>query len=159
LCQRDRRADIASLCHPVHKPTANTRSTMVAAANRFLSKLFLLSKSNLGRHLFQSGTIRKTHVTMASAATATWLANEFILEKTAWDNVSFQGVGIVGKSDANRKPSGYLRSPCDQNDSGAIWSLVRACQENCITLHDAEARPNVHFLSSPVQSEPKPKKT
>jgi hypothetical protein len=48
---------------------------MVAAANRFLSKLFLLSKSNLGRHLLHSGTIRKTHVAMASAATATWLAN------------------------------------------------------------------------------------
>ena len=57
---------------------------MVAAANRFLSKLFLLSKSNLGRDLLHSGTIRKIHVTMASAATATWLANEFILEKTAW---------------------------------------------------------------------------
>jgi hypothetical protein len=57
---------------------------MVAAANRFLSKLFLLSKSNLGRHLLHSGTIRKIHVAMASAATATWLANEFILEKTAW---------------------------------------------------------------------------
>ena len=38
-CQRGRRASIASLCHPAHKPTANTRSTMVAAANRFLSKL------------------------------------------------------------------------------------------------------------------------
>src|SRR5205809_939556 len=75
LCQRDRRADIASLCHPVHKPTANTRSTMVAAPNRFLSKLFLLSKSNFGRHLLPSGTIRKTHVAMASAATATSLAN------------------------------------------------------------------------------------
>ena len=37
LCQRDRRADIASLCHPVHKPTANTRSTMVVAANRCLN--------------------------------------------------------------------------------------------------------------------------
>jgi len=48
---------------------------MVAAANRFLSKLFLLSKGNLGRHLLHSGTIRKTHVAMASAATATWLAN------------------------------------------------------------------------------------
>jgi hypothetical protein len=48
---------------------------MVAAANRFLSKLFLLSKNNLGRHLLHSGTIRKTHVAMASAATATWLAN------------------------------------------------------------------------------------
>src|SRR5262245_7201000 len=45
LCQRSRRADIASLCHPVHRPTANTRSTMVAAANRFLSKLFLLRKT------------------------------------------------------------------------------------------------------------------
>src|SRR5207245_11620024 len=77
LCQRERRADIAYLCHPIHKPTANTRSTMVAAANCFLSKLFLLSKSNLGRHLLHSGTIRKTHVTMASAATATWLANGY----------------------------------------------------------------------------------
>ena len=50
---------------------------MVAAANRFLSKLFLLSKSNLGRHLLHSGTIRKTHVAMASAAAAVWLANGF----------------------------------------------------------------------------------
>jgi hypothetical protein len=84
---------------------------MVAAANRFLSKLLLLSKSNLGRHLLHSGTTRKTHMTMVSAATATWLANEFILEKTAWDNASFQGVGIVGKSDANRKdiPATYSR--------------------------------------------------
>jgi len=50
---------------------------MVVAANRFLNKLFLLSKSNLGRHLLHSGTIRKIHVAMASAATATWLANGF----------------------------------------------------------------------------------
>src|SRR5215467_11712508 len=77
LCQRGRPADIASLCHPVHKPTANTRSTIVADARRFLSKLFLLSKSSLGRHLLHSGTIRKTHVAMASAATATWLATGF----------------------------------------------------------------------------------
>ena len=54
---------------------------MVAAANRFLSKLFLLSKSNLGRHLLHSGTIRKTHVAMASAATATYLATGPIVEK------------------------------------------------------------------------------
>jgi hypothetical protein len=38
-CQRGRRANIASLCHPAHKPAPNTRSTMVAVANRFLSKL------------------------------------------------------------------------------------------------------------------------
>ena len=38
-CHRGRRADIASLCHPAHKPTANTKSRMVADANRFLSKL------------------------------------------------------------------------------------------------------------------------
>jgi hypothetical protein len=50
---------------------------MVAAANRFLTKLFLLSKSNLGRHLFHSGTIRKIQVAMASTATATWLAIGF----------------------------------------------------------------------------------
>jgi hypothetical protein len=50
---------------------------MAAAANRFLSKLFLLSKSNLGRNLLHTGTMRKTHVTMASTATATWLANGF----------------------------------------------------------------------------------
>ena len=29
---------------------------MVAAANRFLSNVFLLSKRNLGRHLLHSGT-------------------------------------------------------------------------------------------------------
>jgi hypothetical protein len=27
-----------------------------------------------------------------------------------------------------------------------------------MTLHDAEARPNLHFLSFPVQSEPEPKR-
>src|ERR1051326_204820 len=32
----------------------------------------------------------------------------------------------------------------------AIWALARACPENCMTLHDAEARPNLHFLSSPA---------
>jgi hypothetical protein len=48
---------------------------MAADANRFLSKLFLLSKSNLGRPLLHSGPIKNTHMAMASAATATWLAN------------------------------------------------------------------------------------
>jgi hypothetical protein len=48
---------------------------MVAAANRFLSKLFLLSKATFGRNLLHSGTTRKAHVAMASAATATWLAS------------------------------------------------------------------------------------
>jgi hypothetical protein len=28
-----------------------------------------------------------------------------------------------------------------------------------MTLHDAEARPNLHFLAFPLQSEPEPKKT
>jgi hypothetical protein len=31
------------------------------------------------------------------------LRTDAILEKTAWDNASFQGAGIVRKSDANRK--------------------------------------------------------
>jgi hypothetical protein len=48
---------------------------MVAAAKRFLRKLFLRSKSKPGRHLLHSGAIKKIHVAMASAATATWLAN------------------------------------------------------------------------------------
>src|SRR6266550_5169066 len=40
--------------------------------------------------------------------------------------------------------------PGNQNDSGAIWALARTFPENCMTLHDAEARPNLHFLSSPA---------
>jgi tetratricopeptide (TPR) repeat protein len=40
-----------------------------------LTAIHTLSKSNLGRHLLHSGTIRKTHVAVARAATATWLAN------------------------------------------------------------------------------------
>ena len=47
-----------------------------------LTAIHTLSKSNLGRHLLHSGTIRKTHVAMASAASATWLANG---EKNAWE--------------------------------------------------------------------------
>src|SRR5882724_9674218 len=42
------------------------------------------------------------------------------------------------------------RRPGNQNDSGAIWALARTFPENCMTLHDAEARPNLHFLSSPA---------
>ena len=49
--------------------------------------------------------------------------------------------------------------PGNQNDSGAIGALARTFPENCMTMHDAEARPNLHFLSFPVQSEPEPKKT
>src|SRR5436190_14839082 len=48
--------------------------------------------------------------------------------------------------------------PGNQNDSGAIWALARTFPENCMTMHDAEARPNLHFLSFPVQSEPERKK-
>ena len=101
LCPRDRRADIASLCHPVHKPTANTRSTIVAAANRFL----------LGRHLLHSGTIRKTHVTMASAATATWLTNGSNSRKKCTAITPYSTVlESLRKSDVNRKRirAGYV---------------------------------------------------
>src|SRR6059058_4465238 len=42
------------------------------------------------------------------------------------------------------------RRPGNQNDSGAIWALARTFPENCMTLHDAGARPNLHFLSSPA---------
>src|SRR5437879_8187687 len=104
LCQRDRRADIESLCHPAHKPAANARSTMLAAANRFLSKLFSLSKSNLERHLLHSGTIRKIHVAMASTATATWLATGFNSRKNPMAiTARFRGAGIVRNPNFNRK--------------------------------------------------------
>src|SRR5437879_12782869 len=104
LCQRDRRADIESLCHPAHKPAANTRSTMLAAANRFLSKLFSLSKSNLERHLLHSGTIRKIHVAMASTATATWLATGFNSRKNRMAiTARFRRAGIVRNPNCNRK--------------------------------------------------------
>jgi hypothetical protein len=46
-CQRGRRANIASLCQPAHKPAANTRSKMVADTNRFLSKLCEATESDL----------------------------------------------------------------------------------------------------------------
>jgi hypothetical protein len=83
---------------------------MVTAATRFFSKLFLLRKSNLERHLLHSGTIRKTHVTMASAATAIWLANGSKSRKKRMDNASFQGAEIVRNSDANRKRIQALRT-------------------------------------------------
>ena len=103
-CQRGRRANIESLCHPAHKPAANTRSTMLAAANRFLSKLFSLSKSNLERHLLHSGTIRKIHVAMASTATATWLATGFNSRKNPMAiTARFRGAGIVRNPNFNRK--------------------------------------------------------
>ena len=38
-------------------------------------------------------------------------------------------------------------------------ALARACRENRTRLHDAEVRPNLHFLVFPVQSDPEPKKT
>src|SRR6266478_8722254 len=46
--------------------------------------------------------------------------------------------------------------PGNQNDSGAIWALARTCPENCMTMHDAEARPNFiffHFRSNPNRSQ------
>jgi len=36
-CQRDRRADIASLCHPVHKPNPSASNTIAAIPNRFIT--------------------------------------------------------------------------------------------------------------------------
>ena len=74
------------------------RITMVTAANRLLSELFLLSESNLGRDLFHSGTIRKTHVRMARTATAAWLANgSNSRKKRTGINASFYSAGIVKK--------------------------------------------------------------
>jgi hypothetical protein len=62
------------------------------------------------------------------------------------------GAGTVRKLDPNRK-----RIPATRASSGqskrflAALVLARApVQKNCMTLHDAESRPNVHFLSSPA---------
>jgi hypothetical protein len=82
-----------------------------------LSKLFLLSKSNLGRHLLHSGTIRKIHVAMASTATATWLANGFNSRKKrmgwCWNR---KKIGCQSQAHF-----GYLRVVrAIKNDSGAI---------------------------------------
>ena len=70
------------------------------------------------------------------------------------------GAGIVRKLDANRK-----RIPATRASSGQskrfLAALVLAhapVHKNCMTLHDAEARPNLHFLSFPVQSKTGAKK-
>ena len=98
---------------------------MVAAANRFLSKLFLLSKSNLGRKLLHSGTIRRTHATMANAATATWLAIGFNSRKNDIGITSFPSAGIVRKSDANRKCTPALQVVWPiRTILAAIWGLL-----------------------------------
>ena len=62
------------------------------------------------------------------------------------------GAGIVRKLDPNRK-----RIPATRASSGQskrfLAALVLAhapVQKNCMTLHDGEARPNLHFLSSPA---------
>ena len=62
------------------------------------------------------------------------------------------GAGIVRKLDANRK-----RIPATCASSGQSKTILAALvlahapvQKNCMTLHDAEARPNLHFLSSPA---------
>src|SRR5438477_5503510 len=48
------------------------------------------------------------------------------------------------------------RRPCNQNDSEAIRALARACPENCMTPHDAEAVQTfifLHFRSNPNRSQ------
>lgn len=85
LRQRATRADNASLCHPVHKPAANTRNTTIAVTRRLLSDWSSRSKDSLVRHLLQSGTITKTHARMANAATARWLMAGFnSLKNRTW---------------------------------------------------------------------------
>ena len=59
-------------------------------------------------------------------------------KKTHEDNASFYGVGIVRKSDANPK-----RIPATYKSIKTIllrFGRLRERPENCVTLHDAEAR-------------------
>jgi hypothetical protein len=36
--------------------------------------------------------------------------------------------------------------------SSSLWGVAWGCPESCMTLHDTEARPNLHFLSFPALS-------
>ena len=62
------------------------------------------------------------------------------------------GAGIVRKLDPNRKLIPATRASSGQSKR-FLAALVLAhapVQKNCMTLHDGEARPNLHFLSSPA---------
>ena len=62
------------------------------------------------------------------------------------------GAGIVRKLDANRKriPATCASSGQSKRFLAALVLAHAPVQKNCMTLHDAEARPNLHFLSSPT---------
>jgi hypothetical protein len=62
------------------------------------------------------------------------------------------GAGIVRKLDANRKriPATCASSGQSKRFLAALVLAHAPVQKNCMTLHDAEARPNLHFLSSPA---------
>ena len=59
---------------------------------------------------------------------------------------------MVRKLDANTQAHpGYLRVlRAIKTISGGAGARAHTCPENCMTLHDAEARPNLHSLSSPA---------
>ena len=62
------------------------------------------------------------------------------------------GAGIVRKLGCNRK---RIPAPCASSGQSKrfLAALVLAhapVQKNCMTLHDAEARSNLHFLSCPA---------
>jgi hypothetical protein len=69
---RRSRADIPSLCHPAHSPSANTKSPLPTATKDLLSDLFCGSRQN-----FHSGTITRALAATASTAITTWLASGF----------------------------------------------------------------------------------
>jgi hypothetical protein len=52
-----------------------------------------------------------------------------------------------------------IASACAGKVVWAVKTILGACASVSKDLHDAEACPNLHFLSFPVQSEPEPKKT
>jgi hypothetical protein len=67
---RRSRADISSLCHPAHSPSANTKSPLPTATKDLLSDLFCGSRQN-----FHSGTITRALAATASTAMTTWLVS------------------------------------------------------------------------------------
>jgi hypothetical protein len=99
--------------------------------------------------------IRKTHVEMASAATATWFCERVQFSKKRTGITPDSTVaGIVRKADANRKriPATYgvaVQSKTSGANPGACASVSRK-------LHDAEARQTfifLHFESNPNRSQ------